>query len=237
MGNVIFLSDHARASSASTNGRATSSGQEPSGQFEENQPSAFSKRLTLMSEPASSAASFLPSSKTRELTVDSGTPVNLAYWRAILRRSSMPDMAGISVSLPAMSTVKLPSAFPVGSGQSTGMDLATILTNIERHLKRIGIKSAEASRRAGRPDAIRNLKRKVKAGVTKGSLRADTLEALAAALQTTADDLKRPPPSSPAPISGLREYLLEQRALIDRQIAALDQAEMAVQNRPRRKKR
>jgi len=133
-----------------------------------------------------------------------------------------------------MSTVKLPSVLAIDFGQSTGMDLATILTNIERRLKVIGISSDEASKRAGRPDAIRNLKRKVQAGTLKGSLRADTLDALAGALQTTVADLTTPYKVPQAAVAGLRELLLEQRALIDRQIADLDAAEKAGKKKPKK---
>ena len=117
------------------------------------------------------------------------------------------------------------------------MDLATLLTNIDRRLKVLGISSDEASRRASRPDAIRNLRRKVKSKA-RGSLRADTLAALATALETTVAELSRPDhPPPAAPIPGLRQYLLEQRALIDRQLAELDAAEFTDPQAAKKKKR
>jgi hypothetical protein len=117
------------------------------------------------------------------------------------------------------------------------MDLQAILTNIERRLAVLKISANEASRRAGHPDAIRNLQRKVLAG-TRGSLRADTLAALAAALKTTSDELARPArPAATPPAAGMREYLLAQRDLIDRQLAAMDEAEIAAKPVRKRKKR
>lgn len=238
MSTVIYLA-HVRASAASAiTGRGTPAGQSAaSGQLSENQRKAFSRRPTLMSEPHSSALIFFPSLNTRELTVERGFPSNSAYARATRSSWSMPDMGGISVSIPVLSTAMLPGARLIGSGHSTGMDLTTIITNIDRRLKVLGISSDEASRRAGRPDAIRNLRRKIKAK-TRGSLRADTLAALAAALETTVAELGRPdqPPPS-APISGLRQYLLEQRALIDRQLAELDAAEFTAPQATKKKNR
>jgi hypothetical protein len=115
------------------------------------------------------------------------------------------------------------------------MELSVILRNIERRLVSLGISADEAGRLAERPDAIRNIRRKVR-NKAPGSLRADTLAALARALKTTPEDLMRPeitppPPSAP----GMREYLLSQRALIDEQIAALDEAEFTARKRPKRK--
>lgn len=147
----------------------------------------------------------------------------------------MPDMPTISVSLPVLSTVKLPGAFLPIPRQPAGMDLAVLLTNIERRLKDLKLSSDEASRLAGRPDAIRNLKRKVTNGTIKGSMRADTLAALARVLETSPIDLTRSHETASAPISGLREYLLQQRALIDLQLAELDAQEEAAKKQPKRK--
>lgn len=115
------------------------------------------------------------------------------------------------------------------------MDLTVLLTNIERRLKDLKMSSDEASKAAGRPDAIRNLKRKIASGAIKGSMRADTLAALARVLETSPTDLTRSHNGHQANISGLREYLLQQRALIDLQIAELDAAELAAKNQPKRK--
>lgn len=115
------------------------------------------------------------------------------------------------------------------------MELGIILQNIERRLLVLKISADEAGRLAGRPDAIRNIRRKVRSKA-RGSLRADTLAALAAALKTTPEDLMRPDTALLVqPVPGLREYLLEQRAMIDRQLAALDAAEFTAQKTRKRK--
>lgn len=146
----------------------------------------------------------------------------------------MPDIHRISVSLPVLSTAILPDAQPDGSGQNTGMGIGTILLNIERRLAVLKISADEAARLAGRPDAIRNIRRKVRAGA-KGSVRADTLAALAAALQTTPEDLMRPATPAAPPVAGLREFLVAQRDLIDRQLADIDAAEFTARKQPKRK--
>lgn len=92
----------------------------------------------------------------------------------------------------------------------------------------------EASRRAGRPDAIRNLRRKVASGA-KGSLRFDTLAALASILQTTPDDLLGPEKPVDAPPVSAREYLLAQIDLLQRQVEAIDEAEFTARKARKRK--
>lgn len=117
------------------------------------------------------------------------------------------------------------------------MDLTAILANIEHRLRVMGISADEASRRAGRPDAIRNLRRKVRGDLT-GGVNMGTMAALAKALDTTVPDLMRSDhPVSLTPVPGLREYLLKQRALIDEQIAALDAAEFTAQRLKKKKVR
>lgn len=64
------------------------------------------------------------------------------------------------------------------------MELAGILTRIEKRLKRLEMSATKASKLAGKPDAIRNLKRAVKQGRRRGISTA-TLHALAPVLQTT----------------------------------------------------
>lgn len=64
------------------------------------------------------------------------------------------------------------------------MELSTVLKRIERRLKDLDLSADRASREAGKPDAIRNLRRAVKdgrQGVTTG-----TIAALAPVLKTTA---------------------------------------------------
>ena len=65
------------------------------------------------------------------------------------------------------------------------MKLAEILSRIEMRLEALGISANEASRRAGKPDAIRNLRRAVAKGEREGISTA-TLMALAPVLETTA---------------------------------------------------
>lgn len=230
---VVWLKDHARAS-AMTTGLGTSEGHSPSGQWSENQRSAFSRRPTLMSAPSSSALSFFPSSKARELTVESGTPSMSPYARATRSNCSMPDIRGISVSLPVLSTAILPGAPALTSGHPTGMEPKIVLENILRLLLEKGRKSDEVSRSAGHPDAIRNFQRKVLAG-GRGSLRADTLDAIARQLDVSTDQLTRP---AKAPVAVLSlEYLMAQRDLLNRQIADLQEAERAAEKKPKRKNR
>jgi len=63
------------------------------------------------------------------------------------------------------------------------LDLAAILTRIEQRLKIVGLSADEASRRAGKKDSIRNLRRAVKDGKRAGISTA-TLAALAPVLDT-----------------------------------------------------
>lgn len=69
------------------------------------------------------------------------------------------------------------------AGYSTGMDLKGILERIERRLIAVDKKADKASNEAGKPDAIRNLRRAVES--KKGGITVATLEALAPVLETT----------------------------------------------------
>ncbi len=64
------------------------------------------------------------------------------------------------------------------------MDVVAVLARIEERLKAVGLSADAASREAGTPDAIRNLRRTVKDGGRKGITMA-TLGRLAPVLQTT----------------------------------------------------
>lgn len=64
------------------------------------------------------------------------------------------------------------------------MELEEILARIEARLKAVGISADRASKMAGKPDAIRNLRRAVKSGDRSGVSTA-TIAALAGPLQTT----------------------------------------------------
>ena len=65
------------------------------------------------------------------------------------------------------------------------MSLGEIVGRIDRRLKALGMSASEAERRAGKRDAIRNLRRAVKSGRQGVSTR--TLTALAPALTTTVE--------------------------------------------------
>ena len=115
------------------------------------------------------------------------------------------------------------------------MDLALILANIDWRLKVLQLSDNEASNRAGAPDAIRNLRRKV-AGELPGGITMRTLEKLAGALKCRASDLLQPlPEENVRPIPGLRGHLMSQLAYLDherervlRQLNALDDQEKPV---------
>lgn len=207
-------------------GLGTSAGQSPAGQLSENHRIARSKRPTLISAPSSSALSFLPSSSARELTVESGTPSKEAYARATVRSCSMPDMRPISVSLPVLSTVKLPDAPFVSSGHSTGMNDKLLLANIERLMKVQGVTADAVSRKAKRPDAIRNLRRRVQ-GEKQGSWTLDTLADVAAALETSPWELLRPVGAIPQD-EGSREFVL---SIIREELGTADVAPRSVKRR------
>ena len=94
------------------------------------------------------------------------------------------DMAAISVNLPVKSTVFSPNAQVRRFGQSTEMErLPDILRRIDERLKATGLSQDKASKAAGKPDAIRNIRRAVKEG--QGGVNLRTLEALAPVLQTS----------------------------------------------------
>lgn len=87
--------------------------------------------------------------------------------------------------------VKLPDAPVVSSGHSTGMDDRLLLANIDRLLKAKGVSGHAISVTAKRPDAIRNLRRRVQ-GQKQGSWTLDVLADIAAALGTSSWELLRP---------------------------------------------
>ena len=91
-----------------------------------------------------------------------------------------------------MSTVNLPDARFVDSGQSTGMDLKVLLGNIDRLVRQKQTTDHAISVKSGSQDAIRNLRRYA-SGELKGMWTLDTLEKVARALDTTSWELLRPP--------------------------------------------
>ena len=64
------------------------------------------------------------------------------------------------------------------------MELERILQRIESRLKVVGLSATKASKLAGKPDAIRNIRRAVKEGRRSG-VTSTTLHALAPVLKTT----------------------------------------------------
>lgn len=122
------------------------------------------------------------------------------------------------------------------------MDLRLILENIDWRLRSLELSDNEASDRAGAPDAIRNLRRKV-AGELPGSVTMRTLDKLATALGCSAADLMRPlPEENVRPIPGLKGQLLAQLAYLNterervmRQLAALEKVNAAPQSGKKRK--
>ena len=101
-------------------------------------------------------------------------------------------MDAISVNVPVLSTVNLPNAREPDSGHSTGMDLKVLLANIDRLVKAQQTTDNAVGIKAGKQDAIRNLRRYA-AGELKGMWTLDTLEAVARALGTSSWELLRPP--------------------------------------------
>ena len=192
-----------------------------------------------MSAPFNIAPSFLVSPSARQLTVEISRLLAAAYVRATMSNWSIPDMFGISVILPDMSTAILPDAPAPYPGHPTGMDLAVILQNIDVLLKKHGLTDDSASRKAKAPDAIRNMRRRLASGKS-GIGNVKTLEALAKQLETTVGELITPQAISAVPIqekTHLRQFLRAQRDLIDQQLAALDAAEEPAGKRRGRPKR
>lgn len=88
-----------------------------------------------------------------------------------------------SVILPDLSTAILPDDRFILSGHITGMELAHVLGRIERSLKEVGLSADAASKLAGKPDAIRNMRRAVKDG--RPGFNIATITALARVLKKT----------------------------------------------------
>lgn len=89
-----------------------------------------------------------------------------------------------SVKIPDKSTAFLPVLPGKPSGQITAMELADILNRIERRLQAVGLSEHAAGTAAGKPDAIRNLRRALEKDGRQGVSTA-TLNALAPVLRTT----------------------------------------------------
>lgn len=91
-----------------------------------------------------------------------------------------------------MSTVNLPDARKPVSGHPTGMDLKVLLANIDRLIRIKQTTDNAVSKKAGKEDAVRNLRR-YDSGELKGMWTLETLDKIAHALGTTSWELLRPP--------------------------------------------
>lgn len=102
-----------------------------------------------------------------------------------MRRCAVPCMAALSVYLPHMSTVELPSEKTSAGGQNTAMsNLSDILERIDQRLSAVGLTASAASIAAGKSDAIRNMRRALRDGSRQG-VTVETLAALAVPLKTS----------------------------------------------------
>lgn len=100
----------------------------------------------------------------------------------------MHSCVGGSVELPHLSTVILPVIVDRVAGHTTGMNsppLPEILDRIDQRLKLLGSNDARASKKAGHPDAIRNMRRAVKNNDSRRGITTATLSDLADALETS----------------------------------------------------
>ena len=106
------------------------------------------------------------------------------------------------------------------------MDHNTLLENIERLLKAQEVSADAISKAAKRPDAIRNLRRRV-AGEFNGSWTLDTLADIAKALKVSPWDLLRPS-SAIVEDERLRDMV---RDLVDQELSARENAPLPVRKR------
>lgn len=106
------------------------------------------------------------------------------------------------------------------------MDHDILLENIERLLKIQKVSADAVSKAAKRPDAIRNLRRRV-AGETSGSWNLDTLADIARALKTTPWDLLRPS-SAILEDENLRKMV---RGLVDEELSARENEALPIRKR------
>lgn len=95
------------------------------------------------------------------------------------------------------------------------MDHKVLLANIDRLIREQRTTDHAVSKRAGREDAIRNLRR-YQAKELKGTWTIDVLEDVAKALGTTGWELLRPPGAAPQDES-FREAI---RAVVDEELTA-----------------
>lgn len=99
------------------------------------------------------------------------------------------------------------------------MDHDVLLRNIEALLKAKKVSADAVSRQAKRPDAIRNLRRRVR-GETDGSWTLDTLTDIAEVFGVPAWELMRPA----GPGSQEQEVRAMVRDIVEKELAARDRA-------------
>jgi len=125
------------------------------------------------------------------------------------------------------------------------MELKVISDNIDRLLRLKRISADKASREAGHPDAIRNIRRKLSGDIKGQGVSVQVLHNLARALGVLPNELTEPAIKvAIPPVPGLRGQLLSQLSYLDRerervieQLDALGQAEITAQKRQKRKVR
>jgi len=124
------------------------------------------------------------------------------------------------------------------------MELAPILDNIERLLRASGLSADFVSRESGHPDAIRNLRRRVR-GELKGGITVQVVGDIASKLGVTANQLMEPREKVRVQrIPGLRgqltahlEWLDTERGRVIEQLEALEAAEIVARKGRKRKNR
>jgi transcriptional regulator with XRE-family HTH domain len=125
------------------------------------------------------------------------------------------------------------------------MNLTVIMENIDRLLRVKKMSANKASDLAGKPDAIRNIQRKLKGEIKGKDVNVETLEALARVLGTTSADLRTKSSTVIVkPVQGLREsiqakieWLDKEREQALRELEALDRAEFEEMKPAKRKHR
>lgn len=203
-------------------GRGTFLGQGTSGQLSENHCKPRSRRRTVMLQaPSKSNGRTLPSSNAYVETVDMVKPLASPKARATDNKQATPVISDKSVIFPGKSREKLPDVAQTKSGNLPLMNWAAIYRFIQGRLDELNLSADKASRLAGKPDAIRNIRRNVEKG--SGGVTATTLAALETALKMPAGTLQRIGSEPSTPITGgeLQQLRAELKVLLD-QAAALN---------------
>lgn len=157
----------------------------------------------------------------------------------------MLSISGISVSLPDKSTAILPDEAGIKPGHPTGMDLAAILKRIDARRKEMGLSDHAVSKKAGKVDAIRNMRRALLDGGRGATI--NTISALERALEVEpgwlmrSNDSEKPKlAAGPADVSRLyeeRRALEAERDALNRKIDGLAHAIAVLERQPAGRKR